>query len=193
MAKICFFIAYALTPDPVLQSAIRNTSIQLAADGHELIMGGMSGGNMELAGKTYLQAGGKAATIIYPEEYAAYEETFQHPNLAHVRMPNLHQRLEGMISTADAFIAFPGGMGTLHEIAQVIADNQACTYHTGTTRKVKPQVIFNYNGYFNSLIDQYDRAHAEGNIKSEHMELLRYTNNRADILPMIEKLLNQTA
>lgn len=193
MAKICFFIAYALTPDAELQAIIKETAIRIAEDGHELIMGGMSGGNMELAGKTYLAAGGKAATIIYPEEFVAQEESNDHPNLTHVRTAGLSERLGAMIATSDAFITFPGGFGTIHELAQVNADNQACTYHIGTTRKVKPHVVFNYDNYYEGLIMQYNRAHADGNIRLDHMNLLQFVDNPEDIFPLLEESLLEAA
>jgi uncharacterized protein (TIGR00730 family) len=187
MAKICVFLGYALTTDEILANHIRQLGLELAAEGHHLVMGGMSGGNMKLLGETFLDAGG-TATIIYPDDFAV-EAAHNHPNLTHVRTTDLSQRLQTMIATADAFITFPGGMGTIHEAAQVIADNQAGTYNS-TPRKPKPQVIFNYRDYFLHLISQYQLAHEEGYIQPRHMELLKHTSRPQHILPMLEEALN---
>ncbi len=184
MAKICFFIASKLTKDTRLHAIIRTTATQLARNQHNIIMGGMSTGHMEIAGKTFLKHGGHA-TIIYPTCYACNQESLEHTNLTHIRVPDISQRVGMMYATADACITFPGGHGTLHELAQVNADNQACI----PMRPIKPQIVYNHNGFYDGLIMQLNRCHNDGYISEEDMQLVRFTSNWKEIIPLLESTL----
>lgn len=190
MAKICVFAASSKPQNLTLKHSIAQIATIMASQGHHLIMGGVSNGCMGVFGQTFLNAGGHA-TIIYPEEFAEYE-SLSHPNLIHIKTPNLHQRLERMIDMADAFIAFPGGIGTIHEVAQVIADNQAALYHSNGQRKVKPLVMFSPPdcNFFKGLIDFYRTAKKHGYINQHHFTtLINNFTNTPNFL--IDDLLNR--
>ena len=185
--KICIFTASTLTRSPKLRGIITSFATQLAHRNYHLIMGGMSTGNMELAGKTFLNAGGHA-TIIYPDDYAHRQRELQHPNLTHIPVPDITQRVGLMYTMTDASVTFPGGIGTLHELAQMDADNQAGTCNL-QARTPKPHVKFNYKGFYRGTIIQHKRCYTAGYIPDKHMQLLKFTNNWEDILPMLEAAL----
>ena len=193
MASICVFIASSLAKAPYTQAFIDESIAVgrlIAERRHALVMGGISSGSMKMVGYDgYLQNGGHKLTVIYPEEYASFERAIDHISVFHLPVANLTRRLELMHEESDAFILMPGGIGSIHEGALNIADNQALLYHPEATRLHKPMVIYNYLGFYNQQVGMYDTSHRWGFIKDEHMPLIQHTSNRDEVLPLLEGLL----
>jgi uncharacterized protein (TIGR00730 family) len=175
--KICSFVGSSEPEIPQLKQTLRTFATWVAQHNHTLVCGGMAFGGMKILGQGVLAAGGKVMAIT-PEEFAAYEaeHTPDHPMLQRVITPNLHQRLERMVLESDAFVAFPGGIGTMHEIMQVLADNQALTYHKNSARAIKPLIIYNHDGFFIGLKAMLAQGVLTNYIKPEHVELMTWVN-----------------
>jgi len=107
------------------------------------------------------------------------------PELAHegvtelVVTRDMHERKATMARRSDAFVALPGGFGTLEEITEIVAHRQLRIHR-------KPCVILNLDGYYDSLLAQFDRAFREGFAGEEHRENYRAARTVAETLDFIE-------
>ena len=138
-----------------------------------LVYGGGSVGMMGGIADAVLDAGGEVIGVI-PEKLAVVE-------LLHVRVrdmrvvPTMHDRKALMAELSAAFIALPGGYGTLEELFEVITWAQL-GIHT------KPIGILNTNGYFDALLEFIDRSIAARFIKPEHREFFVVSKDPDDLL-----------
>lgn len=145
------------------EQAMRLGSL-LAESNIELVYGGGHVGLMGAVSDALLAKGGRAIGVI-PTKLVEMEQA--HRAIQDLRIvPGMHERKALMAELADAFIALPGGFGTLEELFEVLTWSQI-GYH------VKPIVLVNTNGFFDSLISFVEKAVHEGFIYSEHAQLLK--------------------
>lgn len=143
-----------------------------------LVYGGASIGLMGAIADSVLKHGGKVIGVI-PQSLVDYEVAHSGLSQLHV-VDNMHQRKQLMYDNADAFLSLPGGMGTLDEMFEVLTWTQL-KYHQ------KPSYIFNFEGFYDSLLSYLRHSNAEGFIKGEHLDLLHEIKD----LNALEKLLLQ--
>jgi len=93
----------------------------------------------------------------------------------------MHERKKLMSDLADGFVAMPGGMGTLEELAEILTWSQL-----GLHAKPKPLGLLDVEGYWSPLVSFFDHAVAERFIRAEHRELVLVD---ADAEALLEKLL----
>ena len=150
-------------PRPCLEAAARLGHLMGRA-GHTLVSGAGRQGLMGAAAEAILEAGGQAWGII-PEFMV--RQGWHHPAMSRLEIvPDMHTRERRMAEVADAFIALPGGVGTLEELLELITWKQL-----GLSRK--PLVILNTGGYFDPLLSQLDRAVEEHFMRPEHRDIWR--------------------
>ena len=105
--------------DPQLAAAVRELGTWISENGNTLIYGGSKSGLMGALARSALNAGGK---VIGVEPQAFVDQKLQLDELTQLIVtPNMNRRKEKMIELGDAFIAFPGGTGTLEELAEVMS------------------------------------------------------------------------
>jgi len=103
-----------------------------------------------------------------------------HPNLTHLEIVDtLHQRKARMVELADAFIALPGGFGTLEEFFEVLTWAQIGLHR-------KPIGLLNTSGYYNLLVSMIEKAQQEGFIYDEHRALFYVEEQPADLLVALQ-------
>jgi hypothetical protein len=128
-----------------------------------LVYGGASVGAMGVLADAVLRAGGEAIGVI-PRALA--EAEIAHPGLTELRVVgSMHERKAEMFELADGFVALPGGLGTLDELAEV-----ATWAQLGIHRK--PIGLLDPSGYFEHLLRFLDHAVDERFLRSEHRSLL---------------------
>jgi uncharacterized protein (TIGR00730 family) len=116
----------------------------LAAHGHRLVYGGGKVGLMGAVAEGALAKGGDVLGIM-PQ--ALLDRELGHTGLTHLEIVgSMSARKDRMIAASDAFVALPGGLGTLDELFEVMTLRQI-GYHS------KPVVLLNQDGYFTPLID----------------------------------------
>jgi uncharacterized protein (TIGR00730 family) len=148
----------------------------IAKRGHTLINGGAKVGLMEAVTIAASRAGAKTIGII--------PERLIHRSLASgnshevVITSDMQDRKARMRDISDAFIALPGGFGTLEEILEVITLRQL-SYHT------KPIVFINTNGFFNNLFKQFEVSYNEMFAKEIYRELYFIAKNAEEALNFI--------
>ena len=105
--------------DPVLAAAVRELGSWIGANGHHLVYGGSRSGLMGLLAQSALDAGG---TVTGVEPQFFIQQELQYDGLTRLIVTkDMAERKTKMIELGDVFIAFPGGTGTLEEIAEVMS------------------------------------------------------------------------
>ncbi len=128
--------------EPALANAVRELGTWIGESGNRLVYGGSKTGLMGILAKSVLNAGGEV-TGVEPQFFI--EQEFQLEGLTELIVTkNMAERKTKMIELGDAFIAFPGGTGTLEEIAEVMS--MVSLKHINA-----PCILYNLNGYYEGL------------------------------------------
>lgn len=145
----------------------------VAQSGIVLVYGGTANGLMGAAADAALAAGGKVIGVV-PRPIAELDRV--HDRLSEIKVVDtLHQRMQVMADLSDAFIALPGGLGTLEELFEVWTWAQL-----GTSRK--PVGVLDVENYYSKLLEFLDKAVMEGFVKSEHRSMVLVDTKPAALL-----------
>ena len=171
--RVCVYCASSPGTNPAIQAAARTMGELLAAEGLGLVYGGASVGLMGLIADAVLAAGGEAIGVI-PARLFSTEGP--HRGLTQlITVGSMHERKTKMFELADAFIAMPGGFGTLDELAEVTTWAQLGIHH-------KPIGLLNVAGYYDLMLAWLDHAVAEGLLRAENRSLLIHRDEPAALL-----------
>jgi len=143
---------------------------------HELVYGGADVGLMGQVADTVMKAGGVVIGVI-PKSFA-HKVSHQGLTELHV-VDSMHERKTMMFDLSDAFIALPGGFGTLEEVAEILTWAQLGLHK-------KPCGLINVDGYFDLLLSFLDNAVSKGFMRQEHREMLLVSNAPEDMLKRLE-------
>jgi len=163
MRRVCVFCGSSNGANPVYLEAARAMGRALAGRGIGLVYGGGSTGLMGVVADAALEAGGEVVGVI-PRALQLRELAHGGLTALHV-VGSMHERKARMAELADGFVALPGGMGTLEELAEMITWAQLGLH-------AKPVGLLDVAGYYAPLTAFFDRATAEGFIRREHRELV---------------------
>ena len=129
--------------DPELKKAVQKLGEWIGASGNALVYGGSKSGLMGAIADSVLEAHGE---VIGVEPEFFIKDEFQHEGLTKLIVTkDMFERKSKMIELGDVFIAFPGGTGTLEEITEVMS--KSVLEAPGNA----PCILYNLNGYYNSL------------------------------------------
>lgn len=150
--------------------------VHLAENNIQLVYGGAAVGLMGIVADAVLSHGGSVTGVI-TEHFDAAGIT--HRGLTKcVITPDMHSRKAEMMLHSDAFVALPGGIGTLEEIAEVLT--WAHIGHHG-----KPVGFLNVDGFYNPLIQMLDQMVAHGFYRHEQRDALVIAETPADLLKQL--------
>lgn len=149
----------------------------MVANGWGLVYGGGKTGLMGTVARTVKKSGGRVVGVI-PEFMKVKELAFDEADEL-VTVVTMRERKLLMESRADAFVALPGGWGTLEEIMEILALRQLDVLR-------KPCVFLNQDGFYDDLLRFFDRMIAERFNKPSNRELFRVARTVDEILPLIE-------
>lgn len=153
MKSVCVFCGSKNGDSPVFAEAAFALGQALASRGLELIYGGARQGLMGALADGALSAGGRVVGVI-PNGLARQE--FAHARLSEgVYVDTMAERKQLMIDRADAFIALPGGFGTLDELFEVLTGAQVGLHR-------KPIGVLNQGGFFGPLLEWIDLSLQRG-------------------------------
>ncbi|KAF9686737.1 hypothetical protein SADUNF_Sadunf02G0020500 [Salix dunnii] len=151
--RVCVFCGSSPGKNPNYQHAAIHLAKQLVERNIDLVYGGGSIGLMGLVSQAVYD-GGRHVLGVIPRTLMPREITGE--TVGEVRaVSGMHQRKAEMARQADAFIALPGGYGTLEELLEVITWAQLGIHD-------KPVGLLNVDGYYNSLLSFIDKAVDEG-------------------------------
>ncbi len=163
MKRVCVFCGSSPGSSPVFVQMARKLGRALARRGIALVYGGGSVGLMGAIADAVLGEGGEAIGVI-PRALELRE--LAHPRLSKLHVVgSMHERKAKMAELADAFVALPGGMGTLEEFAEVLTWAQLGLH-------ARPCGLLDVAGYYDPLVAFFDRAVAVGFVRPEHRRIV---------------------
>jgi uncharacterized protein (TIGR00730 family) len=173
MKAVCVYCGSSDEVPAKYIDAARQMGEVMAARGLQLIFGGGSTGLMGAVADAVLDAGGEVIGVLPLH--------FNKPELAHARLTRLelvdgmHPRKARMAELADAFVALPGGFGTLEELFEAMTWAQIGLH-------AKPIGLLNAHGYYDHLLKFLDHANKEGFTFWEHQKLYTHSDDPAKLL-----------
>lgn len=174
--RICVFCGSSAGTRPDYADSAKRLGQVLAEHGLELVYGGASVGLMGVLADAALGSGGTVRGVI-PEALIARE--IAHNGLTELRVvDSMHERKRVMAELADGFVALPGGMGTLEELAEMLTWAQLGLHG-------KPFGVLNVAGYFSPWLRFLDHAVAEGFVKSEHRAMLMVDDDPGALIHLL--------
>jgi uncharacterized protein (TIGR00730 family) len=162
--RVCVFCGSSDGNRPAYREIAATVGRALAERSVSLVYGGGRAGCMGALADAALAAHGEVIGVI-PESLATREVAHAGLTALHL-VASMHERKALMASKSDAFLALPGGFGTLEELFEVVTWRQL-GYHD------KPIGIVNVDGYFDGLLDFCDRARDTGFVRPEDRAALR--------------------
>lgn len=150
----------------------------IAAGGHRLIYGGSAVGLMGILADAVLKGGGE---VIGVEPDFFVRDALQHDGITELIVTkDMQERKKIMLEMGDIYIAFPGGTGTLEEISEAISQSKL-----GLSDK--KCILYNLDGFYDPLIEMYDRMMNEEFLYREEMRRIYYAKCVEDIAEIIDK------
>ena len=153
--------------DPALRAAVQELGTWIGTSGNALVYGGSRSGLMGAIADSVLRSGVEPRCFI--------ESEFQHDGLTELIVTeDMAERKRKMIELGDAFIAFPGGTGTLEEIAEVMS--KVSLKHLDA-----PCILYNLNGYYRALQALLEQMIEKGLSSEERQEGIYFADNLEEI------------
>ena len=190
MKQVCIFCGSYSGSQPIYMTAAHQMGMGLAQRGLGLVYGGGRVGLMGAVADGTIAGSGKVTGII-PQSLVDRELAHVGLSKLHV-VTSMHARKAMMAEIADAFIAMPGGFGTLDELFEIITWAQLGIHY-------KPIALLNIGGYFDPLLTFIEHMATEGFIKPEHRGAILVKNDVDSLLdtllsyqpPQLEKWLKK--
>lgn len=177
LRSICVFCGASTGHDPAYKEAAIALGQALARQGITLVYGGGAVGLMGVVADAALAAGGEVIGII-PQSLKDAE--VGHTGLTRLEVVDgMHARKARMAELADAFIALPGGLGTLEELFEVWTWGQL-GYHR------KPLGLLDINHFYSKLSHFLDHLVEQGFVKAPHRNMLQRSDSPRTLLAMLE-------
>ena len=177
--RICLFCGANCGANPAYAQAARAVAHAAVKAGLGVVYGGGRVGLMGAIANAVLEEKGSVIGVI---PHALVEKELAHHGVTELRVVHsMHERKWLMAELSDAFIALPGGYGTLEEFCEVLTWAQLGLH-------VKPLGLLNVNGFYDSFLAHIDRAIAERFVPVENRSLFHVDDHPARL---VEKLLNE--
>jgi uncharacterized protein (TIGR00730 family) len=178
--SICVYCGSSKGHRSQYQEAAIELSEFLVSEGCRLINGGGSIGLMGVMADRVLELGGTAIGVI---PLGLKEKEVAHLGMSElIVVPDMHSRKLTMVNLSDAFIALPGGFGTMDELFETLTWAQLHLHH-------KPIGLLNVDGFYDPLITMARSMHEEGFLRKEALGLLHLATS---IPALFEKLKKQS-
>ena len=175
--SVCVFCGASIGATPAYREAAIALGRAIARRGLTLVYGGGAVGLMGVVADAALTAGGEVIGII-PQSLERAE--IGHKGLTRLEVVDgMHARKARMAELADAFIALPGGLGTLEELFEVWTWGQL-GYHA------KPLGLLEVDGFYARLTDFLDHLVAERFVREQHRAILQVSASPAELLARMD-------
>ncbi len=177
MKSVCIFCGSTAGEDPRYLEAAHAMGEAVARKGLRLVYGGARTGMMGRLANAALDAGGEVIGVI-PGALMARE--LAHQDLTDLRVVrSMQQRKEEMADLSDAFVALPGGLGTVEEMLEVLTWNQLGLHR-------KPCGLLDVLDYFGPLVGFLDHAVKEGFLSRTHRSMIVVESKPEELLDRLE-------
>ena len=170
---VCVFCGSSTPPDPRFREAARALGTLIASQGIDLVYGGGRVGLMGEVADAALAAGGQVRGVI---PIGLFSREVPHQGLTELReVGSMHERKQVMYDLADGFVALPGGLGTLEELAEVSTWSQLGLH-------AKPVVLLDVDGFWSPLVTQLDAMVSVGLLRPAGRGLIQHARSPHDAL-----------
>ena len=178
MKRICVFCGSSAGSQPEYRACAQQLGAELTRRKIGLVYGGGNVGLMGAIADSVLEAGGEAIGVI-PEHLMTREIGHKRLTKLHI-VHSMHERKALMADLSDAFIALPGGFGTLEEFCEVLTWSQLGLH-------AKPCGIVNVLGYYTPLLAMLDHAVQERFLKPQNRALVLASDTPLELLRAFEQ------
>ena len=176
MKNISIFCGAHEGKNPEYAKAAKSVAELIAKKGINVVFGGGNVGLMKVISDTALDNGVEVLGISLKSLHAL---ELANPRLNNIVVSEtLLNRKDEFMSRSDAFIVLPGGVGSLDELAEIMASNQLGIIN-------KPVGILNTDGYYDYLIKWFNKAVDEGFISSENLKELLISDYPDELVEMV--------
>ena len=177
MRAVCVFCGSSTGEDPAYAEAARDLGRLIAGNGLTLVYGGGHVGLMGVVADAALDAGGEVIGVM-PK--ALVDREISHTRLTKLHVVHsMHERKAKMSELSDAFVALPGGNGTLEEFFEVLTWAQLGEHG-------KPCGLLNVAGYYDPLFLVFDRMVEKAFLREAHRELVLVEEDPGALLERFE-------
>jgi uncharacterized protein (TIGR00730 family) len=171
--RVCVYAGSNAGARPEYADAARALGRELAGRGIGLVYGGGHVGLMGAIADAVLEAGGEAIGVI---PRALMDRELGHRGLTELQVVgSMHERKARMEELADAFVALPGGIGTLEELVEIYTWSQLGIH-------AKPCGVLDVHGFYAALSGLLDHMVAEGFLREQHREVMLSDPDPASLL-----------
>ena len=177
--NICVYCGSGRGKNPLFTKAATTLGEAMAEEGIGLVYGGGGNGLMGDVAKA-VRANGGHVTGIIPVALVARENPYNDID-EYIEVENLHQRKMMMFERSDAFVALPGGLGTLEELVEQLTWVQL-DFHE------KPVIIANIDGYWDILLKLFDQMRSETFIREGLLPRYMVVDDVDDIVPLLTRV-----
>ncbi len=175
-SSICVFCGSSFGTSNLYKEEVKKLGKLLAKNNIKLIYGGGNSGLMGVLAHEVMENKGEATGIIPRRIY----ENVDHLELTELKIvDSMHERKAMMYELADAFIALPGGIGTMEEMFEVMTWNQI-GYH------LKPLGIFNIDHYYDPLQEMIQHMSEEGFVQKQHLDQTIFEDDAERLLNRLD-------
>jgi uncharacterized protein (TIGR00730 family) len=178
MNKIAVYCGSSAGVNGIYREQAAQLGVLLATRGIEVIFGGGKVGLMGFLADAAMEAGGRVTGII--PGFLHVKEVAHDGLTEMITVDNMHERKKLIYDKSDAFIALPGGSGTLDELFEMLTWAQLGLHQ-------KPVGILNVNGYYNSILKGIDTMLGEGFLKIENRDMIQVSDRPEELLRMMEQ------
>ncbi len=176
--RLAVYCGSAVGSDPAFADAARATAEAMVANEVELVYGGGRLGLMGLIADSVLELGGRVYGVI---PTALVDLEVAHSGLTELHtVANMHERKAKMTDLADAFLALPGGIGTLDELFEAWSWN-VLGYHA------QPLCLLNVAGFWDGLIEFMDHATASGFLSAPRRKQMLVAQTPEEALKLLDE------
>jgi uncharacterized protein (TIGR00730 family) len=183
LRRVCVYCGSTPGNRPSFAVAAAGLGQRLADEGIGVVYGGASVGLMGIVADAALAAGGEVIGIL-PEKL--FEREVAHAGLTDLHtVATMHERKALMSELSDAFVALPGGYGTVEEVIEAVTWTQLGIH-------AKPVGLLDVDGYFEHLVAFLDRATADGLLRPENRALLLCDDDAGRLLDRLREGLTAT-
>lgn len=176
LRSICVYCGSSTGNNPEYASDAASLAQIFVQHNIRLVNGGGKIGLMGIMADAMLALGGECTGLI---PYSLKTKEIAHTGMTELIVtPDMHSRKLMMVNMSDAFIAFPGGFGTLDEVFETLTWAQLRLHQ-------KPVILYNPSGFFDALLQQADHMVKEGFLNPGSRALLMATDELHSLLPML--------
>ncbi|HKY63578.1 MAG TPA: TIGR00730 family Rossman fold protein [bacterium] len=178
LQRLCIFCGSSPGNSPAFQQAAENLAETMAQSGIGLVYGGAQVGLMGSIADACLKRGVEVVGII---PGALFPREIPHQGLTQLHVvDSMHERKQKMYELSDAFVALPGGIGTLEELFEILTWGQLGLH-------AKPCGLLNVQGYYDKMLEFLDGAVGHGFLKAKHRALLLSDPEPARLLKKLQE------